>query len=167
MHSESEPCRAMEDIVRALRYAKVLHPWQWDPRSREQFLIAWSTSSVLQTYRRTYQAFQTLVSFTLFTAPSRSASASLFLQLPLLFLLPLSLTSALILWLLGLSSIQRLLWNQLTNSSPDKLPISRGQREEEKRDWSSIELIAVLLNAPSEEEGRGMVWGRERRRECV
>lgn len=126
------------------------------PEEQWAILIAWSTLST------TYPPFQSALSFTLLT---------LLLSTPLLLFFfypsPSFLTSSLSLWLLGLYSIQRLLWNQLTNSSPDKLAISRGQREEEKRGWSSIEPIAVLLNARSEEEEEKTRWGRERGRVCL
>lgn len=110
-----------------------------------------------------YPPFQTALPFTLFTPPLVHPVSLPLSNSPSSFCpCPSFLTSSLILWLLGLYSIQPLLWNQLTNSSPDKLPISCGQRDEEKRDWSSIEPIAVLLNASSEEEGRKTRWGRER-----
>lgn len=111
--------------------------------------------STLLPFRLPYPPFQSALSFTPFTLPlAHSMPLPFFNFLSSFCPSPSLLTRSLILWLLGLSSIQPLLWNQLTNSSPDKLPISCGQRKKEKRDWSSIEPIAVLLNVPSDEEGR-------------
>jgi len=118
--------------------------------------------STLLPFSLPYPQFQSALSFTLFTPPLVHSVPLPFSNFPSSFCpSPSPLTRSLILWLLGLYSIQPLLWNQLTNSSPDKLPISCGQREKEKRGWSSIELIAVLLNAPSEEEGRRTRGGGE------